>query len=69
MNAVNAVMALRGLLLALGAFLFWLWMLIDCVTKESNQGNDRLGLGCDHHLHPHYRSTHLLVRQAAATVC
>jgi hypothetical protein len=23
-------------------FLFWLWMLIDCATKESDQGNDKL---------------------------
>jgi hypothetical protein len=21
---------------------FWIWMLIDCVTKESSEGNDRL---------------------------
>jgi hypothetical protein len=39
---MNAVLVLFGLLLGIGAFLFWLWMLIDCVTKESNQGNDRL---------------------------
>jgi hypothetical protein len=35
-------MELLVLLLALCGFLFWLWMLIDCATKESNQGNDRL---------------------------
>ena len=31
-------------LLGLGllAFGFWLWMLIDCVTKESSTGNDKL---------------------------
>ena len=21
---------------------FWIWMLVECVTKESNQGNDRI---------------------------
>jgi hypothetical protein len=21
---------------------FWIWMLVDCVTKESSQGNDKL---------------------------
>lgn len=22
--------------------LFWMWMLVDCATKESSQGNDKL---------------------------
>ena len=22
--------------------IFWIWMLIDCVTKESSEGNDRV---------------------------
>lgn len=22
--------------------LFWVWVLIDCVTKESSEGNDRI---------------------------
>jgi heme/copper-type cytochrome/quinol oxidase subunit 2 len=30
------------LLLALCAFLFWLWMLVDCATKESDQGNTKI---------------------------
>ena len=34
---VAAVLLLVGL-----GFLFWLWMLLDCVMKESNQGNDRV---------------------------
>ena len=31
-------------LLGLGllAFGFWLWMLVDCATKESSTGNDKL---------------------------
>jgi hypothetical protein len=24
------------------AILFWLWVLIDCVTKESSEGNDKI---------------------------
>lgn len=28
-------------ILVLG-FVFWLWMLVDCATKESSEGNDKL---------------------------
>jgi ABC-type multidrug transport system fused ATPase/permease subunit len=28
--------------LALVAFVFWLWMLVDCATKESNEGNTKV---------------------------
>ena len=24
------------------SIVFWIWMLIDCVTKETDQGNNRL---------------------------
>ena len=24
------------------AFVFWVWMLVDCATKESSQGNDKI---------------------------
>jgi hypothetical protein len=24
------------------AFAFWIWMLVDCATKESSQGNDKV---------------------------
>lgn len=30
------------LLIGLGMFAFWIWMLVDCATKESNQGNDKI---------------------------
>lgn len=30
------------LLIGLGMFIFWVWMLIDCATKESSQGNDKV---------------------------
>ena len=30
------------LLVALVGTIFWIWMLIDCVSKETNEGNNRL---------------------------
>lgn len=30
------------LLIGLAAFAFWIWMLIDCATKEPSQGNDKI---------------------------
>ncbi len=27
---------------ALLSFVFWLWMLIDCLTKEPSEGNDKI---------------------------
>jgi prolipoprotein diacylglyceryltransferase len=30
-----------GLVTLIG-FIFWLWMLIDCATKESDQGNTKI---------------------------
>jgi hypothetical protein len=29
-------------LITLFGFIFWLWMLIDCATKESDQGNTKV---------------------------
>lgn len=23
-------------------FIFWIWMIVDCVTKEPSQGNDKV---------------------------
>jgi hypothetical protein len=37
-----AVFSLLFALVALFGFLFWLWMLIDCATKESDQGNTKI---------------------------
>lgn len=36
------ILPLLGLGLLLLAFGFWLWMLVDCVTKESSAGNDKV---------------------------
>ena len=30
------------LLVGLVLFAFWIWMLIDCATKEPSQGNDKI---------------------------
>ena len=30
------------MLLSLASFGFWLWMLIDCLTKMNSEGNDKL---------------------------
>ena len=28
--------------IAIFALIFWIWVLIDCVTKESSEGNDKI---------------------------
>lgn len=30
------------LLIGVLGTVFWIWMLVDCATKESNQGNDKI---------------------------
>jgi hypothetical protein len=30
------------LLIGLGGTIFWIWMIVECATKESNQGNDKI---------------------------
>jgi hypothetical protein len=30
------------LLVGLAFFVFWIWMLVDCATKEPSQGNDKI---------------------------
>lgn len=30
------------MLIALLAFVFWVWMLVDCLTNEADTGNDKL---------------------------
>jgi len=37
-----AVLWLIGVVISVGSTAFWVWMLIDCLTKESDQGNDKL---------------------------
>ena len=28
--------------LGVGAFVFWIWALVDCITNEPSEGNDKL---------------------------
>ena len=49
MNTTNTAVALLPLLLiacvglvALAATAFWIWMIVDCATKEPSQGNDKI---------------------------
>ena len=39
---VAGVFGLFFLLVALSGFAFWLWMLVDCATNESDQGNTKI---------------------------
>ena len=36
-----ALMAISALL-GVGLLVFWVWMLIDCATKERSEGNDKI---------------------------
>jgi hypothetical protein len=36
------ILALAIALVAFFGFIFWLWMLVECVTKESDQGNTKI---------------------------
>ena len=31
-----------GFVLTAAAFVFWVWVLIECLTKEPSEGNDKL---------------------------
>jgi hypothetical protein len=31
-----------AVLVFIALMIFWIWMLVDCATKESGQGNDKL---------------------------
>ena len=33
---------LMFLAIGLGGLILWIWTLIDCITNESDQGNDRI---------------------------
>lgn len=42
MNISWAFLFLVAILIGLVATVFWVWMLIDCLTKEPSEGNDKL---------------------------
>jgi hypothetical protein len=39
---MDTLFGLLGLVALLFGFLFWLWMLVDCATKESSEGNTKV---------------------------
>ncbi len=39
---VFLLLMLLGGAVGIGAFILWLWMLIDCATKEPSDGNDKI---------------------------
>ncbi len=41
-DTLYSIEILIGVGIALASFVFWLWILIDCAMKESNQGNTKL---------------------------
>ncbi len=40
--AIFPILFLVPLVVVLVATVFWIWMLIDCLTKEPSEGNDKL---------------------------
>ncbi|MGA2134052.1 MAG: PLD nuclease N-terminal domain-containing protein [Bryobacteraceae bacterium] len=42
MGSTHALFVLYVFLLFLAGFAFWIWMLIDCATKEPSVGNDKI---------------------------
>ena len=42
LGIIEIMIALVFLAFGLGGTVFWVWMLIDCASKESNDGNDKL---------------------------
>ena len=39
---IRLIFMLPFFLIALGLFAFWVWMLVECATKEPGQGNDKV---------------------------
>ena len=39
---IGAIFGVMFVFIVLFGFLFWVWMLIDCATKESDQGNTKI---------------------------
>ncbi len=41
-NIVALLMFLMFLGLGVGGTILWIWMIVDCATKEKSEGNDKL---------------------------
>lgn len=39
---ITLLLSLFMLAIAIGGTIFWIWMLVDCATKEPSQGNDKI---------------------------
>ena len=37
-----AIMGLLGLLIGAAIFIFWIWMLVDCIQNPSLTGNEKI---------------------------
>lgn len=42
MSVVALFMFLVVLVLGVGGTILWIWMIVDCATKEKSEGNDKL---------------------------
>ena len=42
LDIVQALLMTGALAVVLSLLAFWIWMLVDCLTKESKEGQDRL---------------------------
>jgi hypothetical protein len=39
---IQELLLILFLLAGLASMIFWVWMLVDCTTKESDQGNNKI---------------------------
>jgi hypothetical protein len=42
MSVVALAMILTFLVIGIGGTIFWIWMIIDCATKEPSEGNEKI---------------------------
>ena len=42
MNVITLIVPLLFLVVGIGGTILWIWMLIDCATKEPSNGNDKI---------------------------
>lgn len=42
MEILFLLFSLAGVLIGLVGTVFWIWMIIDCATKERSEGNDKV---------------------------
>ena len=39
---MNFLLIIMTMAIGIGGFVLWIWTLIDCITNESDQGNERI---------------------------